>query len=208
LYERLALAGIAAQVLTALVVLWLPIEGIQYQGFIKDGKCVLQKRYWVAAFWVIGDTMLSVLLLLLFVRPLREMKTKLGESLGTVSIPRGMKRTTEKNRNLLMFTMLFTLCSALVYALKTLDTRTVIFICAIDRLVTLQCITMTFSYDRLEYFYCYSCFLLVIGRKVESFQVQEKNRDLVPSSMVMSPQIHTPSVKIIVTENQLESKKI
>jgi len=63
LCERVTLIGIVSLALIGLGVFWLPIEGIQWNGFLIDGECHLVKRIWIGPFWVAGDTILSFLLL-------------------------------------------------------------------------------------------------------------------------------------------------
>jgi len=98
---------------------------------------------------------------MLFIRPLQNIKFNLG-SPTSVAMLLGMKRTIQKNRNLLLFTVLCTLLIIINCAVWELDMRTCIWLCAIDRLVTLQCITMTFTYDKTECYYCYACLVLCL----------------------------------------------
>jgi len=158
-FERVAIAMIIGQGLGGMCILWVPIEGMQYGASLKDGECQVDDRYWIPYVWVIGDTVLSLLLLVLFIRPLREQKNDLGDSPRSVAALCGMKRMITKNRNLLLFTVLFTLVITSVAAIEELDMRTCLHLLAIDRLVTLQCITMTFSYNAMEYFHCHTTLL-------------------------------------------------
>merc|ERR1719233_1018732 len=62
-----------------------------------------------------------------------------------------MEQVTKKNRNLLFFTVTVTITLYTTIAvIGNLTMKTVIYMCAVDRLVTLQCITLTFSYDKRD----------------------------------------------------------
>merc|ERR1719285_275617 len=140
---------------------WPPIKHVQYYGILIDGECSLADRRWIVVLWVIGDSVLSILLLLLFIRPINVINKALGDSPRSVATLRSMRRMTVKNRNLLVFNVLITVgIYTSIAVLGNLRMRTVIWMCAVDRLVTLQCITMTFAYDGREYFYCRACFIL------------------------------------------------
>lgn len=171
--ERFVLGGIASMVMSGLAFFWLPIDGVQYNGLLIDGECRLVKRNWIAVVWVFGDTVLSIFLLILFMKPLREIKQLLGRTPSTRESMGSIIRITEINRNLLFITVLCTLVVMLTIAVVgDLKMRTVIYMCAMDRLITLQCITMTFSYDKRRYFYCYACFLLLMEAE-ENVHVEE-----------------------------------
>lgn len=142
-YERMAVAMIAGMGLTGFCFLWLPIKGVQYGAKLEEGECQLHERRWFGYCWVVGDTGISLLLLMLFIRPLRVLKSKLADSPRSVAI---LFKMITKNRNLLLFTVLFTFVIVVISAIKNLEMRTCIYVLAVDRLVTLQCITMTFSY--------------------------------------------------------------
>jgi len=154
---------------------WPPIKNVQYNGILINGVCHLAKRRWIAIIWVSGDTVLSVFLLLLFIQPLKIIKESLGNTPRAVATLHSMRRMTEKNRNLLMITVTVTIGLYTAIAVKgDLTMRTVIYMCAIDRLVTLQCITMTFSYEKREYFYCHACFSFCIRNRE---QHRERERE-------------------------------
>jgi len=81
-----------------------------------------------------------------------------------------------------MFSVLITIGMYTTIAVfGKLHMRTVIYMCAVERLVTLQCITMTFTYDGREYFYCRACFLLFsrtqeIEDEEQSYHYQAMNQ--------------------------------
>jgi len=190
---------------------WFPNKSVQYNGFMKDGECHLEKRPWIGALWVFGDTMVSLLLLLLFVRPLIDIKKTCGDTPESIATVKSMRLMTERNRNLLMVTVLVTLGVITAGVVGNLKMRAVIYMCAIDRLVTLQCITMTFSYDQRNWFYCYACFLLYQGRKEESEHDHEASVETVPpqdkssSILIMPPQSHLTITKKNSSELSLSS---
>lgn len=193
-YERVVIAMIAGMGLGGLCLLWLPIEGVQYGAALEDGECQLDERRWIAYVWVVGDTVISVMLLWLFIRPLRDIKNKLGDSPRSVAVLFGMRRLITKNRNLLFFTVLFTFVIVLVAAIQELEMRTCIHLLAIDRLMTLQCITMTFSYSAMEYFHCQwpllSCWKQTPKAEDDtpSFDLERSPRTLKSSSIIhMAP---------------------
>jgi len=160
--------------------IWLPIGNVQYDGILIDGVCHLVKRRWIASVWVIGDSVLSVFLLVLFIKPLKKLKETLGDTPRSVANLRSLMRMTEKNRNLLLCTVTVTIgLVTTAVVVGNLAMRTVIYMGAIDRLVTLQCITMTFSYDRKEYFYCHACFILFCkNREQEIEQIDQQGYSL------------------------------
>lgn len=125
LLERIVLISIASMV-PNLCFFWLPNESIQYNGFLKDGECHLEKRPWIGAMWVSGDTVVSLLLLLLFVRPLIEIKKRFGDTPSSIEMVKSMRLMTERNRNLLMFTVLFTLGVITAGVVGNLKMQTVI----------------------------------------------------------------------------------
>lgn len=143
--------------------------------------------------WVSGDTVVSLLLLWLFVRPLRDI-CQLGKTPETIASLKSMRRITEINRNLLMFTVLFTLCVITIGVFGNFKLRTVLYMCAMERLVTLQCITMTFSYHKREYFYCCTYFLLCLRRKKESELNHEASSDVISTHGKLS----SPSVLVVI----------
>jgi len=152
--------------LLGLCFFWPPIKNVQYNGILINGECHLVKRRWIAIIWVIGDCVLSVFLLVLFIKPLEILKEKLGDTPRSVATLRSLIRLTERNRNLLLCTVTVTIgLYTTIVVVGNLTMRTVIYMCAIDRLVTLQCITMTFSYDNRDYFYCHACFILFCKKR-------------------------------------------
>jgi len=167
--ERLAVAMIAGMGVSGIGFFWLPIKGVQYGASLRDGECYLDERPLIAFSWVIGDTLLSLLLLMLFIRPLQNIKSKF-RSPRSIEILLSVRRLIQKNRNLLLFTVVCTFVIISTAAIQEFNMRTCIYLCAIDRLVTLQCITMSFSYDK-EFFYCHACLLLCLKpiAKIEQY---------------------------------------
>jgi len=154
--------------LCGLCFFWLPFKDFEYYGFLKEGKCYLVRRRWILIFWVVGDVSLSILLLLLFIIPIRVIKKTLEDTPRSLCTLRRMGKMTVRNRNLLLFTVTVTISLfSVITVLGTLNMRTVIFMGTIDRLVTLQCITMTFIYDGREYFYCQGCYILCFQKTPE-----------------------------------------
>jgi len=148
----------------------LPIKGIRLTKILENGDCSLANWVWMITIWVLGDGVLSILLLMLFIRPLKVIKRTLGNTPRSADTLRALRRMTEKSRNLLMCTVFVSIgMYVTILALGTPNMRTVLFLGAIDRLITLQCITMTFSYDGLEYFYL---------RAYCSFCYQNRNAEL------------------------------
>jgi len=178
-YRGLVIVSIVIMGIAGISIIWVPIKHVQYTAKLIDGECYSGNRRYVVIAWVVADSLFSVLLLQLFIRPITVIKKTLGDSPRSVATLRSMKRLTEKNRNLL-------LCSILVSTgiftpiaiLRELQMTTVIYLCTIDRLVTLQCITMTFTYDGREYYYCRACFKnrdREIEEKEESFHMTRHN---------------------------------
>jgi hypothetical protein len=152
--ERFVLIMIMMMAVFGLCFFWPPIKNVQYNGMLVNGECRLVKRRWIAILWVCGDSVLSIVLLALFVRPLKYLKSQIGSAQRLDGTLTGMERMTEKNRNLLFCTVTVTIGLYTTLAvIGDLPMRTAIYMAAIDRLVTLQCITMSFSYDMREIIY-------------------------------------------------------
>jgi len=158
--ERLAMVSIVAMGIMGLGLFWLPIRGIQYNASLIDGECAPVRRRWIPVLWMVGDTAVSALLLVLFIRPLAEIRKLLNKSPSSIALLLNMRRLIQKNRNLLAFTVLVTLVVMITIAVSDLTLEIVHYLCVFDRLITLQCITLTFSYDSQDYFYCYACLFL------------------------------------------------
>lgn len=156
-YERLGIVMIALMGLMGLGFFFLSIRGVHYDAFLMDEECHLASRPWIPVVWMLGDAALSILLLVLFLRPLTEIRKMLGDSPLSVAMLIGVQRLIKKNRNLLIVTVVVTLGVMVTIAVGGLCMRTVHYLCAMDRLVALQCITLTFSYDSQEYFYYRPC---------------------------------------------------
>lgn len=102
--------------------------------------------------WAFGDTVLSVLLLSLFITSLRTVQKDCGNPQKSIEMLPTVRSFARKNRNLIFFAIFFNLVVVfIIVSLAKPKMRTVIFLCVVDRLITLQCITLTFSYD-LSYF--------------------------------------------------------
>jgi len=180
--RRLVIIAIVMMGVCGLCFFWPPINGVQYYAFLIRDECYLADRRWIVIFWVTGDSFLSILLLILFIRPVEILKRTLGETPRSVARFRTMRRMTEKNRNLLLFSVMITIGMYTTIAVfGKLHMRTVIYMCAVERLVTLQCITMTFTYDWRQYFCCRACFLLFsrtqeIEDEEQSYHYQAMNQ--------------------------------
>jgi len=167
-FRRVVFTMIPLMGLFGLCFFWLPFKDFEYYGFLKEGKCYLVKRRWILIFWVVGDVSLSILLLLLFIIPITVIKKTLKDTPRSLCTLRRMGKMTERNRNLLLFTVTVTISLfSIITVLGTLNMRTVICMGTIDRLVTLQCITMTFTYDGRKYFYCQACYILCFQKTPE-----------------------------------------
>jgi len=142
-YERIALSLIFIMILMGLIFFWLPIPKVQWEASLSDGECVLAPRKDIPIIWMLGDTVLSILLLMLFVKPLEKLRR---QSLGGTQMF-DMKSLIHKNRNLLAFVVFVTLVVMVTIAAVELKMVTIHYLCAADRFVTLQCITMTFNID-------------------------------------------------------------
>jgi hypothetical protein len=176
---RIVLIMIVMMGVLGLCFFWPPIKDVQYNGILINGVCRLVNRRWIAILWVGGDSVLSVMLLALFIKPLKKLKKQFGVSSSSVAMFRSMERMTKKNRNLLCITVTVTIgVYTAIAVIGDLSMRTVIYMCAIDRLVTLQCITMTFSYDEREYFYCHACFILFLKKRQQESVEEEKSHSV------------------------------
>jgi len=197
--ELLAIALIAMMGVAGLAFFWLPIQGFQYTAFLVDGECRLVERRWIPIVWMLGDTAASVVLLVLFIQPLQEIKKQLGASPKSVSMLFSMKRLTTKNRNILAVIVLVTLIVMVTVAAKDLNMRTVHYLCVMDRLVTLQSITLTFSYEGIDFFYYRGILCFCCTNNEEDNANEVSSSELVPiptqrtitspSIIVMSPSI-------------------
>jgi len=177
---------------------WPRIKGVEYYGILIRGECYIVDRRWIVILWVIGDSLLSILLLLLFIRPIEILKRALGETPRSVATLRSMRRMTEKNRNLLLFTVLITIGMYTTIAVfGKLHMRTVIYLCAVDRLVTFLGITMTFTYDGREYFYCRAYLLLCF--KDRTLEIEEEEQ-----SYQAMDQINSRSSSVLVISSSAE----
>jgi len=184
---RYVLVMIVMMGLAGLCFLWLPIKDVQYNSILVNGVCHPVDRQWINILWMIGDAVLSVLLLMLFIIPLRYVTRSLRDTPRSVRTLQSMKRLTEKNRNLLLCTVMVTIGVLTITAVvRNLTMRAVIYLSAIDRLVTLQCITMTFSYDSRDYFYCHACFILLCKKQSEVEQEEHSSPEDLSSFISVS----------------------
>jgi len=194
--ETLAVVGIAAMGITGLGFFWLPIKGVQYNASLSDGECAPVRRRWIPVCWMIGDTAVSALLLMLFIRPLAEIRKMLGRSSRSIALLLNMRRLIQKNRNLLAITVLVTLVVMVTVAISDLTLEIVHYMCAFDRFITVQCITLTFSYDSQDCFYCHACLFLTCRHpkksEDEEISVTEKKT---PSIIHLSPKLRSESPK-------------
>lgn len=170
----LVIISIAMMGVGGLCFFWPPIKHVQYYGVLRDGECYLAHRRWIVITWVVLDSLLSILLLRLFIGQIEVIKSTWGNTPRSAAT---LRRMTEKNRNLLLFSVLITIGNFTAIAvLDNLQMRTVIWMCAVDRLVTLQCITMTFTYDGREYFYCGACFILCFQDRAPEIDAEEEQQ--------------------------------
>jgi len=198
MYEWLAIGMIAMMGVMGLCFFWLPIRGVQYDAFLQKGECQLVERPWIPIVWTLGDTMLSILLLLLFIRPLKEIRDLLGDSPKSAAMLLSMKRLTKKNRNLLAVTVLVTLLVMLTIAAFDINMRTVHYLCAMDRFVTLQCITLTFTNDAREFFYYRQCLMCCLN-KTSTIKPEKRSMSALVENVAPESRA-TPSI-IVMTPN-------
>jgi len=155
-------------------IIWDPFKDDQFYGELIDGECYSLNLHWIAVTWVVVDILLSILLLLLFVRPIQVINKTFGDTPRSVATLRSMRQLTKKNRNLLICSTAVTIgIFTAIAILGKLDVRTALYLFSVDRLVTLQCITMTFTYDGYDYFYCRACFNLCFqdgSREIEEIE--------------------------------------
>jgi len=149
-FERIEILMIMMMGVIGLGFFWLPIKDVQYNSFLKDGVCRLAQRQWIPIIWSLGDTVLSALLLWLFIKPLKEIEEVYEDTTDL----KQMKELIQRTRNLLIIAVVVTFAVMLVIAIEDLNMLTVHYLCAIDRLVTLQSISLTFWTDGL---YCFPC---------------------------------------------------
>jgi len=187
-FEMLSILMIIMMGIAGLSFFWLPIKGFQYIAFLVDGECQLVKRQWIPILWTLGDTAASILLLLLFIRPLQEIEELLGDSPKSVVMLQSMGRITKKNRNILAVIVLVTLGVMLTIASVDLNMRSVHYLCVMDRLVTLLSITLTFSYEGQDFFYYRHLLFLCFRDKSDS------ETDELSSSGVLVPSASCPSI--------------
>jgi len=193
-FETLSISLILLMGLIGLCFFIFPFKGIQYNAFVVQGNCHRAKRRWITAIWMFGDASVSALLLVLFLRPLQKIKKLMGNSPKSVLMLIGVRQLIKKNRNLLIITVMVTLGAMVIVALNNMCIRTVHYLCIIERLLTLQFITLTFSYEPQDYLY----------KKLSCCSdVSLKNHDELSSSEIMSAEMmaanrkKTPSIIVI-----------
>jgi len=150
-FERVTMVIMAVMGILGLGFFIIPIKGMQYNSFSTHGKCHRAKRGWIPALWMFGDAVVSSLLLVLFIRPLQEITKLMGNSPKSVLMLMSVRRLITKNRNLLLLNLVFTLAAMVITSAVDLCMRSVHNLCVIERLLTLQCITLTFNYEPKEY---------------------------------------------------------
>jgi len=192
--EKLAVVSIAAMGITGLGFFWLPIKGIQYNAYLIDGECAPVRRRWIPVAWMVGDTAVSALLLVLFIRPLAEIRKLLVKSPNSMILLLNMRRLIQKNRNLLAFTVLVTLVVMVTVAVSDLTLEIIHYMCAFDRFITVQCITLTFSYDSQDYFYCHACIFFSCRDPTESdHEEMSWTGQRAPSIIHLTPNLQSES---------------
>jgi len=152
-FERVAMVVMAVMGILGFVFFIIPIKGLHYNSFSEHGKCHRAIRSWIPALWMFGDIVVSALLLVLFIRPLQEITKLMSASPRSVSILISIRRLIKKNRNLLLLNLVFTLGAMVIVSAIDLCMRSVHNLWGIERLLTLQCITLTFNYEPQEYLY-------------------------------------------------------
>jgi len=191
--ERLAVVSIAAMGLLGLSFFWLPIRGVQYNALLIDGECAPVRRQWIAIVWMLGDTALSAVLLVLFIRPLKEIRRLLGNTPKSIAMLLQLRQLIQKNRNLLGVTVFVTLAVFVTIVVSDRTLQFVHYLCVIDRLITLQCITLTFSYDSQDYFYCNACLLLSCDNPKQSEVDLSVSSWTSPTIIHISPKLQSAS---------------
>lgn len=194
--ERLAFVMIPSMAVAGLGFFFIPIRGVQYNALLVEGECQPVRRQWMAIVWLLGDTALSALLLLLFIQPLKEIQRLLGDTKKSLAMLLHLRRIIRKNRNLLGITVLATAMVYITIVVVELKMRTIHYLCVIDRLITIQCITLSFSYDSQDYFYFYACFSLSCNNP-QQFEFNEMSTTWhsksTPSLINMSPKLQSAS---------------
>jgi len=198
-FERLAILMILMMAGVGLGFFLLSTGEAHHEAFVSEEKCHLAERRLIPIMWMIGDALLSVLLLLLFLRPLKEIRQMLRDYPKSIDMLNNVRRVIQKHQNLLIITVVVTLGVMVTIAVKDLCLRTIHYLCSIDRLIAIQCITLTFSYDAQEYFYYRPCLFIHSSRKSEVDEELSSSSDFPmerrfksPSIIVMSPAIKNP----------------
>jgi len=125
--QGLVIISIAMMGIGGLCFFWPPIKHVQYYGVLRNGECDLAHRRWIVITWVVADSLLSILLLRIFIRQIDVIKSTLRDTPRSVATLRRMRRMTEKNRNLLSFSVLITIgIYSAIAVLGNLQMRTVI----------------------------------------------------------------------------------
>jgi hypothetical protein len=194
--EQLAPVMIPLMGLTGLGFFYIPIRGVQYNALLVEGECQPVKRQWIAIVWLVGDTALSFLLLVLFVRPLQELQKMLGDAQKSMIMLLHFRQFIQKNCHLLGITVLATVMVYIMISFMELKLSAIHYLCVIDRLITLQCITLSFSYDS-QYYNCFACLLLSYHNH-QQFEIDEMSMTWQsrsnPSVIYMSPKLQSASI--------------
>merc|ERR1719193_293257 len=114
---------------TGLSFFFFSIQGVDYDALLMNEECHFASRPWIPVIWVFGDAVLSFLLLLLFLRPLTEIRKMLGDTPLSVAMLIGVQRLIKKNRNLLVVTIVVTLGVMMTIVVGDLCMRTVHYLC-------------------------------------------------------------------------------
>jgi len=194
-FERLASLTIVTMGGGGLCFLILSIEGAYEGAFLIGEKCHLAWRLWIQIVWMVGDAGISILLLLLFLRPLTEVRQVLRDHPRSTGMLNNVHRVIQKHRNLLIITVAVTLVVMVTITVTHFSMRTTHYLCTVERLVALQCITLTFNFEAQEYFYYRPCLPVCCGRKREVEEELSSSSDLPsagrtiksPSIIVLSP---------------------
>jgi len=180
----------------------LSIHGVHKDAWLMEEKCDLA-RAWIQILWMSGDAVLSILLLLLFLRPLKEVRHMLRDYPKSVDMLNNVHRVIQKHRNLLIITVSVTLVVMVTITVKHYSMRTIHYLCAVERLVAVQCITLTFSYDAQEWFYYRPCLPVYCGSKREVEEELSSSSDLPSGRRMKSPSIIVMSPAVVNRQTRM-----
>jgi len=146
--------GIFFMLLSGLVFFLIPIDEIRYNAMIYvpdhgDGEacCFPIDRMWIPIIWTAGDTLLSAVLLLLFVYPLCKSelnrRTERSESIAEVSISFRLRRLAIRHIFTMSFAICSTMCCMVYIATWSPPVQNIIFCCALDMVINLHSVLFT-----------------------------------------------------------------